>query len=200
MRCGRAGRAGRGDPAYRFPKRIRRAARNCADVETAARTGAFRFLAGGRRVWRQGRHERAASRRADGVDDRPAGEGAIFTAGKPELPRKAPCDGNGHYHRLRPGRQPDGHESDDCERLRRVRVAERSGDPARVHTRGRPLPLPECGHHRVKRLYQQHPRRRVPRFRRNAKLFCRGDEPGSAGGKGGHFAVGNPVLKRHPPR
>ena len=115
-------------------------------------------------------------------------------------PHQAPRHGDGRDHRLRQGRQTPGHEGAAHLRLRGLCLPGRAGFAARLHACRRSLQLPERGHHRHLRLYQQRARRRVPRLRRHAELLRGQGQPGPAGREGGHLPVGDPLPQRHPPR
>ena len=200
MRHRHPGRRRRASDVHRQPVGLRRAEGNQPHAQAAAGKGALPDQAGGRRLRRQGGHERAASRGADGLGHGPAREGEVLPAGEPQHPHQAPRHGDGRDHRLRQGRQTPGHEGAAHLRLRGLRLPGRAGFAARLHACRRSLQLPERGHHRHLRLYQQRARRRVPRLRRHAELLRGRGQPGPAGREGGHLPVGDPLPQRHPPR
>ena len=95
-----------------------------------------------------------------------AGQVPHDAPGVHQLPSQAPRHG-GHVHaRLRRGRHLRRPRLRDQLRHRRVRVAVRPGARARLHALGRPVPLPEHRHPRIRLVHEQPAGRRVPRLRR----------------------------------
>ena len=105
--CARAGvcrgpsRGGRRDSGlYLQPVCLRCAARVRQNAEPARRKGARAGCAGGRRLRRQGGHDRSALCGADGLADKTPGEAEVFPSGVFGLSRQAPSHDHGVYHGL----------------------------------------------------------------------------------------------------
>ena len=113
----------------------------CPMLGPAAGAGARGEQACRRRLRRQGGRDGAAPRGADRLPAAPPGQGEAHAGREHPDPSQAPPDGHGLHPRLRRAGQHPRRQGAGRGRYGRVRLARRAGARARVHARGRAVPL-----------------------------------------------------------
>ena len=141
MRRGAAVRRRRRADLVLGPERVRHPARDLPHARPAAGAGARGEQACRRRLRRQGGRDGAAPRGADRLPAAPPGQGEAHAGREHPDPSQAPPDGHGLHPRLRRAGQHPRRQGAGRGRYGRVRLARRAGARARVHARGRAVPL-----------------------------------------------------------